>query len=153
MDFQKYLLWKQSKLILINLDVNVVNMSNLALNDLWWLLQTFISGGDVESNDQMDGLSKSAYERRIQRLEDDKKELLRKLADSNRALQNFAHGPPLKVESNNDNDNEKNTDNAANEMRKLQDDNNMLVKKNNGKDLDLYLAFFMYDISPESCFS
>jgi hypothetical protein len=39
------------------------------------------------TNDQLDGLSKSAYERRIQRLEDDKKELLRKLADSNRALQ------------------------------------------------------------------
>ena len=44
-------------------------------------------GDNGESNDQLDGLSKSAYERRIQRLEDEKKELLRKLADSNRALQ------------------------------------------------------------------
>ena len=43
--------------------------------------------------DQLDGVSKSAYERRISRLEDEKKELLRKLNDSNRALQNFAHGP------------------------------------------------------------
>ena len=46
-----------------------------------------IIGDNGESNDQLDGLSKSAYERRIQRLEDEKKELLRKLADSNRALQ------------------------------------------------------------------
>ena len=45
-----------------------------------------------DAGDHLDGLSKSAYERRISRLEDEKKELLRKLADSNRALQNFAHG-------------------------------------------------------------
>lgn len=88
--------------------------------------------GDSESNDQLDGLSKSAYERRIQRLEDDKKELLRKLADSNRALQNFAHGP-LTVDNNErSNDNSAN-DNSANEIRKLQDENNQLVKKNNGE--------------------
>ena len=88
------------------------------------------------SNDQLDGLAKSAYERRIQRLEDDKKELLRKLADSNRALQNFAHGP-LAVESN-----ERSNDNSANEIRKLQDENNMLVKKNNGKNLGILVTFW-----------
>ena len=40
----------------------------------------------------MDDLSRSAYERRIQRLEDERKELVRKLTDTNIALQKMAHG-------------------------------------------------------------
>ena len=44
------------------------------------------------STDQLDGLAKNAYERRIQRVEDEKKELVRKLENSTRALQKFAHG-------------------------------------------------------------
>jgi hypothetical protein len=89
-----------------------------------------IIGDRDESNDVLDGLSKSAYERRIQRLEDEKKELMRKLGDSNRALQNFAHGP-LAVDNNSSST--PSNDNSAAEIRKLQDDNNMLVKKNNGE--------------------
>ena len=78
--------------------------------------------------DQLDGLSKSAYERRIQRLEDEKKELLRKLENSNRALQNFAHGPLADNDSN-----RTNNESAANEVRRLQDDVNTLTKKNAGE--------------------
>ena len=73
--------------------------------------------------DQLDGVSKSAYERRISRLEDEKKELLRKLNDSNRALQNFAHGPI-------DNDvAAKENENIA-ELRTLKDEVNKLTKAN-----------------------
>ena len=78
-----------------------------------------------EVTDQLDGLSKSAYERRISRLEDEKKELIRKLNDSNRALQNIAHGPI-------DNDVAvKQNDNSANvELRDLKDEVNRLTKAN-----------------------
>ena len=76
-----------------------------------------------EVADQLDGVSKSAYERRISRLEDEKKELLRKLNDSNRALQNFAHGPI-------DNDvAAKENENIA-ELRNLKDEVNKLTKAN-----------------------
>ena len=76
-----------------------------------------------EVADQLDGVSKSAYERRISRLEDEKKELLRKLNDSNRALQNFAHGPI-------DNDvAAKENENIA-ELRTLKDEVNKLTKAN-----------------------
>lgn len=63
-------------------------------------------------------------------MEDEKKELLRKLADSNRALQNFAHGPIAA-----DNDRNSN-DNSANEIRKLQDDLNQMTKKNHGENFE-----------------
>ena len=50
-------------------------------------------------------------------------------------MQNFAHGP-LAVDNNvtNSNSNSNNESNA-NEVRKLQDENNQLVKKNNGKNV------------------
>ena len=41
---------------------------------------------------ELDEVSRSAYERRIQRLEDERKELVRKLTDTNIALQKMAHG-------------------------------------------------------------
>ena len=43
---------------------------------------------------ELDEVSRSAYERRIQRLEDERKELVRKLTDTNIALQKMAHGSP-----------------------------------------------------------
>ena len=78
------------------------------------------------SQDQLDGLSKNAYERRIQRLEDEKKELIRKLENSNRALQKFAHGPIV------DNDVAAANESNANEIRKLQDELNTMTKRNQG---------------------
>jgi serine/threonine-protein kinase MRCK len=78
-----------------------------------------------EVTDQLDGLSKSAYERRISRLEDEKKELLRKLNDSNRALQNFAHGP-----IDNDVAAKQNENSATEELRDLKDEVNRLTKTN-----------------------
>lgn len=79
------------------------------------------------STDQLDGLAKNAYERRIQRLDDEKKELIRKLENSNRALQKFAHGPIV------DNDVAAANESNANEIRRLQDELNNLTKKNQGK--------------------
>ena len=80
-----------------------------------------------EVTDQLDGLSKSAYERRISRLEDEKKELLRKLTDSNRALQNFAHGP-----IDNDIAAKQSENGTAVEVRDLKDEVNRLTQKNEG---------------------
>ena len=80
----------------------------------------------IGSQDQLDGLSKNAYERRIQRLEDEKKELIRKLENSNRALQKFAHGPIV------DNDVAAANESNANEIRKLQDELNTMTKRNQG---------------------
>ena len=71
-------------------------------------------------------MSKNAYERRIQRLEDEKKELIRKLENSNRALQKFAHGPIV------DNDVAAANESNANEIRKLQDELNTMTKRNQG---------------------
>ncbi len=91
----------------------------------------------ASGTDSMDGLSRNAYERRINRLEDEKKELVRKLGDSNRALQKFAHGPisttdgaisPSGVGSGDSNKQES----SAVEIRKLQDELNTLTKRNNG---------------------
>merc|ERR1711953_644847 len=76
------------------------------------------------STDQLDGLAKNAYERRIQRLEDEKKELVRKLENSNRALQKFAHGPIV------DNDVAAANESNANEIRRLQDELNSMTKRN-----------------------
>lgn len=76
----------------------------------------------------MDGLSKNAYERRIARLENEKKELVRKLADSNRALQNFAHGPIA------DGDTTKTaSDSSEIEIKDLKGQVERLTKKNQGK--------------------
>ena len=79
------------------------------------------------STDALDGLSKNAYERRIQRLDDEKKELIRKLENSNRALQKFAHGPII------DNDMAAANESNANEIRRLQDELNSMTKRNQGK--------------------
>ncbi len=79
------------------------------------------------SSDQLDGLSKSAYERRISRLEDEKKELIRKLTDSNRALQGLAHGP-----IDNDVAAKQSENGMAVEVRDLKDEVNLLTKKNEG---------------------
>ena len=79
------------------------------------------------STDQLDGLAKNAYERRIQRLEDEKKEMARKLENSNRALQKFAHGPIV------DNDVAAANESNANEIKRLQDELNTLTKRNQGK--------------------
>merc|ERR1712083_639589 len=76
------------------------------------------------STDALDGLSKNAYERRIQRQEDEKKELIRKLENSNRALQKFAHGPII------DNDMAAANESNANEIRRLQDELNSMTKRN-----------------------
>ena len=81
------------------------------------------------STDQLDGLAKNAYERRIQRVEDEKKELVRKLENSTRALQKFAHGAPPIV----DNDVAAANESNANEIRRLQDELNTLTKRNQGK--------------------
>jgi len=78
------------------------------------------------STDQLDGLAKNAYERRIQRVEDEKKELVRKLENSTRALQKFAHGAPPIV----DNDVAAANESNANEIRRLQDELNTLTKRN-----------------------
>ncbi|XP_059087809.1 serine/threonine-protein kinase MRCK beta-like isoform X3 [Tigriopus californicus] len=75
----------------------------------------------------VDGLSKNAYERRITRLEDEKKELVRKLNTSNQALQKFAHGPLADPEPTSGPDNNQS---AGNEVRRLQDELNKLTKKN-----------------------
>ena len=83
------------------------------------------------STDALDGLSKNAYERRIQRLDDEKKELIRKLENSNRALQKFAHGPII------DNDMAAANESNANEIRRLQDELNSMTKRNQGKNCDL----------------
>ena len=82
----------------------------------------------LQGNDAVDGLSKSAYERRIGRLEDEKKELVRKLNDSNRALQKMAHGAPIDKAG----DSNKIEQNGATEVRRLQDELNQMRKKNTG---------------------
>ena len=81
------------------------------------------------STDQLDGLAKNDYERRIQRVEEEKKELVRKLEHSTRALQKFAHGAPPIV----DNDVAAANESNANEIRRLQDELNTLTKRNQGK--------------------
>ena len=87
----------------------------------------------------MDGLNKNAYERRITRLEDEKQELLRKLGQSNQALQKFAHGSSLEDggQAGPDNVNKatassNESNNNGQEVRKLQDELNQLTKRNAG---------------------
>ncbi len=93
------------------------------------------------ASDTMDGLSKNAYERRIQRLEDEKKELIRKLESSNRALQNIAHGP---LQDNDLAAATANNESNANEIRKLQDELNIQTKKNLGKcSIESYFTYFL----------
>ena len=78
----------------------------------------------------MDDLSRNAYERRIQRLEDERKELVRKLTDTNIALQKMAHGSPVvgqpvvggsPTKANNE-DSNKASEKSGAEVRKLQDE-------------------------------
>lgn len=97
----------------------------------------------TESGETVDGLAKNAYERRIARLEDEKKEMLRKLAQSNQALQKFAHGSSLPGSEDGVGQQQKGSDNLnksesvnnnGQEVRKLQDELNQLTKRNAGKD-------------------
>ena len=73
----------------------------------------------------LDGLSKNAYERRINRLEDEKKELARRLNDSNKALQKFAHGAPIETEEEQEQPNN-------NHVEKMQEEINEYKKRNSG---------------------
>ncbi len=90
------------------------------------------TSGGASSDASMDALSRNAYERRISRLEDEKKELARKLGDSNRALQKFAHGTALQQDSVDGEKDSNRQESSAVEFRKLQDELNKLTKKNNG---------------------
>ena len=78
-------------------------------------------------------MSRSAYERRIQRLEDERKELVRKLTDTNVALQKMAHGstasPVVSPTKNNEAAADSNkaaaaasSEKSGAEVRKLQDE-------------------------------
>ena len=92
----------------------------------------------LNQDQPLDDLSRSAYERRIQRLEDERKELVRKLTDTNIALQKMAHGsavvnPPVvggsPTKANNE-DSNKASEKSGAEVRKLQDEVNRLTKRN-----------------------
>lgn len=86
----------------------------------------------LHQDQPLDDLSKNAYERRIQRLEDERKELVRKLTDSNIALQKMAHGssvvnPPVVGGSSsptktNNEDSNRASEKSGTEVRKLQDE-------------------------------
>merc|ERR1719319_834179 len=86
--------------------------------------------------DNLDSVTKVAYERRIQRLEQENKELSRKLVDTSQTLQEVVHGPGV---ANNDNtaagtDNKNNKDKET-DTKRLQDECNILTKKNAELDL------------------
>ncbi len=93
------------------------------------------SNQPLKEEDAMDGLSKNAYERRIARLENEKRELTRKLADSNKALQKLAHGPlAVGLKATDDGGDEGAGDsNRQEEVRKLHDEVNKLTKRNSGE--------------------
>jgi len=74
--------------------------------------------------DNVDGLARVAYERRIERLEQENKELSRKLVDTSKTLQEVVHGPGV----NNVGDN-KNIKDGGDGSGKLKEENNVLVKK------------------------
>ncbi|CAB4067561.1 CDC42BP [Lepeophtheirus salmonis] len=78
-------------------------------------------------SDQIDSLSRNAYERRICRLEDEKKELARRLGDSNRALQNMAHGP---LNDKKQSSEPTNNANDSAEIGKLEEEIKKLSRKN-----------------------
>ena len=90
----------------------------------------------LHQDQPLDDLSRSAYERRIQRLEDERKELVRKLTDTNIALQKVAHGsavvnPPVSpTKAANHEDSNKASEKSGAEVRKLQDEVNRLTKRN-----------------------
>ena len=81
----------------------------------------------VPSPGELDEVSRSAYERRIQRLEDERKELVRKLTDTNIALQKMAHGSPSPGSPTKNNEaaadsNKASSEKSGAEVRKLQDE-------------------------------
>eukprot|EP00092_Neocalanus_flemingeri_P050602 GFUD01058565.1.p1 GENE.GFUD01058565.1~~GFUD01058565.1.p1 ORF type:complete len:1896 (+),score=372.41 GFUD01058565.1:511-6198(+) len=75
--------------------------------------------------DNVDGLARVAYERRIERLEQENKELSRKLVDTSKTLQEVVHGPGVT----NSGDNKNLTDQDGNTV-KLTEENGILLKKN-----------------------
>ena len=91
------------------------------------------TSSSTSSSDAVDGLSKIAYERRINRLEDERKELIRKLSDSNMALQKIAHGSSISTKPVSDTDSKVKNESSAVEVKRLQDEVNRLNKKNSGK--------------------
>jgi len=58
----------------------------------------------TDNVDNLDGLSRTAYERRITRLEQENKELTRKLSETTKTLQDVAHGHGLTTEENKNQD-------------------------------------------------
>ena len=90
-----------------------------------------VDGGGGGEVTEVDGLTVKAYERRIQRLEDEKKELSRKIDVQNKALQNYAHGPPLKDAAPAAPDNDASA--RDNEIGQLKSEIEAMAKKNEGK--------------------
>merc|ERR1740123_2085981 len=74
--------------------------------------------------DNIDGLARTAYERRIDRLEKENKELIRKLGDTTKTLQEVAHGHGIDVIGDN-----KNLKDQDGNILKLKEENSSLVKK------------------------
>merc|ERR1711881_323486 len=75
--------------------------------------------------DNVDGLARVAYERRIERLEQENKELSRKLVDTSKTLQEVVHGPGVNNVVVGDNKNIKDQDGIS----KLKEENTVLLKK------------------------
>ena len=77
----------------------------------------------TDNVDNLDGLSRTAYERRITRLEQENKELTRKLSETTKTLQDVAHGHGLTTEENKNQD-----DNLI----KLREENSSQLQKISG---------------------
>merc|ERR1719483_1644626 len=82
---------------------------------------------NIGSVDNVDGLARAAYERRIDRLEQENKELARKLVDKSKTLQDMVHGPGLV--SNGENMNIK-VPGSSEESAKLKEEVASLTQKN-----------------------
>merc|ERR1740129_865450 len=94
------------------------------LSDLAKLEGSANNRGQPDNLDNMDGLARTAYERRIERLEQENKELSRKLVDTTKTLQEVVHGPGV----NNVGENKNITDQDGNVL-KLKEENTSLLQK------------------------